>query len=209
MHEQGPRTYRPYDYIQGLILVVDNYDSFTYNLVQLIGCTTGDLRVERNDVLTTKEIRALHPDGIVISPGPGRPADAGICRKVVAELGNRIPILGICLGHQVIGEVYGAEVTYAPSLMHGKTSTICHYGHPLFHDVPEQFEATRYHSLVLHPESIPNCLEVTASTPDGVIMGVQHTSNPVEGVQFHPESVMTHEGSTLVNNWLARLGLKS
>lgn len=209
MYGQGSRTYGPHDYVQGLILVIDNYDSFTYNLVQLIGCTTGEIRVERNDVLTPKEIRVMSPDGIVISPGPGRPIDAGICNEVVAELGPTIPILGICLGHQVIGEVYGAEVTYAPTLMHGKTSTVCHHGNQLFKGVPPQFEATRYHSLVLHPQSIPDCLVVTAATPDGVIMGVQHITHPVEGVQFHPESVMTRDGPTLVNNWLARLGLQS
>ena len=191
-----------------MILVLDNYDSFTYNLVQLIGCTTPAIRVVRNDVLAPSEIDAMSLKGIVISPGPGRPSDAGICNMVVSELGSRIPILGICLGHQIIGEVYGAEVTYAPTLMHGKTSAVHHNGSDLFEGVPHLFEATRYHSLVLNPQSIPSCLNVTASTPDGVIMGVRHTSHPVEGVQFHPESVMTRDGTILINNWLNRIGVE-
>lgn len=192
-----------------MILVLDNYDSFTYNLVQLIGCTTPAIRVVRNDVLAPSEIDAMPLKGIVISPGPGRPSDAGICNMVVSELGSRIPILGICLGHQIIGEVYGAEVTYAPTLMHGKTSAVHHNGSDLFEGVPHSFEATRYHSLVLNPQSIPSCLNVTASTPDGVIMGIRHSSHPVEGVQFHPESVMTCYGSVLINNWLNRIGVES
>lgn len=188
-----------------MIFVLDNYDSFTYNLVQLIGCSTDEIRVERNDALMPSEISTLCPDGIVLSPGPGRPADAGICTAVVSELASKIPILGICLGHQAIGEVYGAEVTYAPSLMHGKTSMIHHYGTPLFRGMPDTFEATRYHSLVLAPESIPDCLEVTALTRSGVIMGVRHVKYPVEGVQFHPESIMTRDGHMLISNWLKRL----
>ena len=191
-----------------MILVLDNYDSFTYNLVQLIGCTTPAIRVVRNDVLAPSEIDAMSLKGIVVSPGPGRPSDAGICNMVVSELGSRIPILGICLGHQIIGEVYGAEVTYAPTLMHGKTSAVHHNGSDLFEGVPHLFEATRYHSLVLNPQSIPSCLNVTASTTDGVIMGVRHTSHPVEGVQFHPESVMTRDGTILINNWLNRIGVE-
>ncbi len=190
-----------------MILVIDNYDSFTYNLVQLIGCTTGKIRVERNDALTPDEVYDMNPDGIVISPGPGRPADAGICSEVVTYLGMKIPILGICLGHQVIGEVFGATVTYAPSLMHGKTSMIQHHASELFHGIPDLFEATRYHSLVLDPESIPDCLRVTATTQDGVIMGVRHASFPIEGVQFHPESIMTSEGAKLLSNWLESLKL--
>ena len=177
--------------------------------MQLIGCTTPAIRVVRNDVLAPSEIDAMSLKGIVISPGPGRPSDAGICNVVVSELGSRIPILGICLGHQIIGEVYGAEVTYAPTLMHGKTSAVHHNGSSLFEGVPHSFEATRYHSLVLNPQSIPSCLNVTASTPDGVIMGVRHSSHPVEGVQFHPESVMTRNGSVLINNWLNRIGVES
>ena len=209
MHGEGSRTYRPNDYLQGLILVIDNYDSFTYNLVQLIGCTTHAIRVVRNDALTTSDIDATPLKGIVLSPGPGRPKDAGICNSVVSELGSRIPILGICLGHQIIGEVYGAEVTYAPTLMHGKTGAVHHNGSSLFEGIPRSFEATRYHSLVLNPQFIPLCLDVTASTPDGVIMGVRHRTHPVEGVQFHPESVMTRNGSTLINNWLNRIGVES
>ncbi len=192
-----------------MIFILDNYDSFTYNLAQLIGCSTPSIRVERNDTLSPEQIAAIKPHGIVISPGPGRPKDAGVCNSVVEELGSRIPILGICLGHQVIGEVYGAEVTHAPTLMHGKTSMVHHTGQQLFQDVPDLFEATRYHSLVLNPESIPDCLEVTATTVDGVIMGVQHTSHPVEGVQFHPESIMTRDGPQLIINWLKRLGIQS
>jgi len=192
-----------------VILVIDNYDSFTYNLVQLIGCTTENLCVERNDALTLKEIRNRNPRGIVISPGPGRPTDAGICIEVVAELGMEVPILGICLGHQVIGEVFGAKVTYAPSLMHGKTSMIRHHTSGIFHGISDPFEATRYHSLVLEPESIPDCLEVTATTPDDVVMGIRHVSFPIEGVQFHPESIMTQEGSILLSNWIATLELNS
>jgi len=177
--------------------------------VQLLGCSTDAIRVERNDALTPAEIGAMNLDGIVISPGPGRPADAGICNDVVTELGTSIPILGICLGHQIIGEVHGATVTYAPTLMHGKTSMIRHNGNDLFSDVPDLFEATRYHSLVLHPESIPDCLEVTASTLDGVVMGVRHIRHPIEGVQFHPESIMTRDGCTLLNNWLKHIGLRA
>ncbi|MCY4171967.1 MAG: aminodeoxychorismate/anthranilate synthase component II [Bacteroidetes bacterium] len=192
-----------------MILVIDNYDSFTYNLVQLIGRTTDKICVERNDALTSQDVDAKNPDGIVISPGPGRPKDSGICNEVVAKLGMNIPILGICLGHQVIGEVFGASVTYAPSLMHGKTSMIHHNASTLFDGIPDPFEATRYHSLVLQPESIPTCLEVTATTQDGVIMGVRHLSFPIEGVQFHPESIMTGEGSKLLSNWLKRLNLDS
>jgi len=191
-----------------LIFVIDNYDSFTYNLVQLIGCTTDAIRVERNDALTADEIRTLNPDGIVISPGPGRPADAGICNQAVAQLGMTIPILGICLGHQIIGEVFGAQVTYAPSLMHGKTSMVKHHGGDLFKGVPDVFEATRYHSLVLDPDSIPDSLEVTATTYEGVVMGVRHHTYPIEGVQFHPESIMTGVGSTLLSNWLAKIGVE-
>lgn len=191
-----------------MILIIDNYDSFTYNLVQLIGCTTHALRVERNDAVPLAEIGAMDLDGIVISPGPGRPKDAGICKDVVSEFGARIPILGICLGHQTIGEIYGANVTHAPSLMHGKTSMISHQGHGLFKDIAMPFEATRYHSLVLEPESIPDCLEVTASTSDGVIMGIRHVTDPVEGVQFHPESIMTRDGHLLIRNWLQSLALE-
>lgn len=191
-----------------MIFVIDNYDSFTYNLVQLIGCTTDAIRVERNDALTADEIRTLNPDGIVISPGPGRPADAGICNQAVAQLGMTIPILGICLGHQIIGEVFGAQVTYAPSLMHGKTSMVKHHGGDLFKGVPDVFEATRYHSLVLDPDSIPDSLEVTATTYEGVVMGVRHHTYPIEGVQFHPESIMTGVGSKLLSNWLAKIGVE-
>jgi len=192
-----------------LIFVIDNYDSFTYNLVQLIGCTTDVIRVERNDTITMEDIREVNPDGIVISPGPGRPADAGICNQVVGQLGRTIPVLGICLGHQIIGEVFGAQVTYAPCLMHGKTSMIRHHGHDLFKGIPDVFEATRYHSLVLDPESIPDSIEVTATTYDGVIMGVCHHTYPIEGVQFHPESIMTNEGSKLLSNWLTKIGYDS
>ena len=190
-----------------MILVVDNYDSFTYNLVHLIGRHGIDLRVIRNDEMTVAEVEALRPDGILISPGPGRPADAGISKALIEQLGDRIPILGVCLGHQAIGEVFGATVTYAPELMHGKTSDVLHHDGGVFAGAPSPMTATRYHSLTLAPDTIPDQLEVTARTPDGTIMGVRHRTLPIEGVQFHPESVLTEHGPLLVDNWLFRCGV--
>ncbi len=192
-----------------MIVIIDNYDSFTYNLVHLVGRHTDRLEVVRNDVVTCDWVKAQAPAGVLISPGPGRPANAGICKEVITRLGPELPILGICLGHQAIAEVYGATVTYAPTLMHGKTSTITHTGNDLYLGVPESFEATRYHSLVVDPDSIPRDLEITATTAEGVIMGIRHKQHPVEGVQFHPESVLTDHGPTLIYNWLNRIGALS
>jgi len=188
-----------------MILVIDNYDSFTYNLVQYLGELGADLEVHRNDKLTVDEAESMRPAGIIISPGPGTPDDAGISLELLRRLGPKIPFLGVCLGHQCIGQIYGGRVVGAPSLMHGKTSMIHHEGSDLYRDVPNPFEATRYHSLVVAPESIPACLEVTSRTADGVIMGLRHRQYPVEGVQFHPESILTFDGKTLLRNFLRRL----
>jgi anthranilate synthase/aminodeoxychorismate synthase-like glutamine amidotransferase len=187
-----------------VILVLDNYDSFTYNLVHLVARSAA-VRVVRNDALTVEEVRTLRPDGLLISPGPGRPADAGITEAVIRELGADIPILGVCLGHQAIGEVFGGTVTYAPTLMHGKTSAILHEGTGLFEGAAPGFTATRYHSLVVDRATLPDVLAVTARTEDGVIMGLRHRTWPVEGIQFHPESVLTTEGPKLIDNWLRRV----
>lgn len=195
-----------------MILIIDNYDSFTYNLVHLLSAGRSraaagswDTRVVRNDEITTDEIDTLAPRGILISPGPGRPADAGITNEVIRRFSADIPILGVCLGHQAIGEVFGGRVTYAPSLMHGKTSRIVHESDPLFEGVSSPFIATRYHSLVIDPDSLPDCLDVTARTEDGVIMGVRHRDLPLSGIQFHPESLLTVEGPRMIRNWLASL----
>ncbi|GAB5408767.1 MAG: aminodeoxychorismate/anthranilate synthase component II [Balneolaceae bacterium] len=184
-----------------MILIIDNYDSFTYNLVHLVAVETDDYKVIRNDALTLEEIKSLNPTKILVSPGPGRPHDAGITEEVIRELGREIPILGVCLGHQAIGEVYGAEVVYAPSLMHGKVSSVEHDGKSIFENVEENFIATRYHSLVLDPDSIPDELEVTAKTGD-IVMGIRHKELPIEGIQFHPESILTTEGPKMIKNWL-------
>ncbi|MDR8392336.1 aminodeoxychorismate/anthranilate synthase component II [Aliifodinibius sp. S!AR15-10] len=185
-----------------MILIIDNYDSFTYNLVHIVGQQTDDYRVVRNDQLTVEEVEELNPDGILISPGPGRPDEAGITEPVIKALGDRIPVLGVCLGHQAIGEVFGGKVIHAPKLMHGKTSQIYHDGKSIFEGVEDGFTATRYHSLVLDPDQIPEELEVTARSEDKVIMGVRHRKHPIEGIQFHPESILTNEGPKLVMNWL-------
>ncbi len=188
-----------------MILVVDNYDSFTYNLVHLVAAATPDVRVVRNDAVTVEDVAAMAPDGILISPGPGRPADAGISEALIRELGPTVPIFGVCLGHQAIGEVYGGRVVHAETLMHGKTSLIRHADQGVFAGVAPDFTATRYHSLVVDRASLPDVLEVTAETSEGVIMGLRHREFPVEGVQFHPESVLTTEGPKLVANWVERL----
>lgn len=185
-----------------MILIIDNYDSFTYNLVHIVAEHTDAYRVIRNDDMTVAEIAELNPSRILISPGPGRPADAGVTEPVIRELGSSIPVLGVCLGHQAIGEVYGGNVIHAPRLMHGKTSEIYHDGKTIFEGIPDGFTATRYHSLVLDPGSIPDALEITARSGDDVIMGVRHRRYPVEGIQFHPESILTTEGPGIVRNWL-------
>ena len=185
------------------VLVIDNYDSFVYNLVQELGELGADPVVHRNDAIDVTGIRAAAPDLILISPGPGRPEDAGVSMAVIEELAGVIPILGVCLGHQAIGQVFGGDVVQAPSLMHGKTSAIHHDGKGVFVGLPDPFTATRYHSLVVEPSTMPADLEVTARTSDGVIMGVRHRTLAVEGVQFHPESLLTPEGPSLLANFLA------
>jgi anthranilate synthase/aminodeoxychorismate synthase-like glutamine amidotransferase len=185
-----------------MILVIDNYDSFTYNIVQEMGELGAELSVYRNDDITVDRIRRLQPERIVISPGPGYPIDAGISLDVIRELGAEIPILGICLGHQSIGEAYGGKVIHAPELMHGKTSMIQHMGDILFDDIPTPFEATRYHSLIVEESSLPESLEVTAYTATGEIMGLRHKEYPVVGVQFHPESILTGYGMKMLQNFL-------
>ena len=185
------------------VLVIDNYDSFVYNLVQELGELGADPVVRRNDAIDVAGIRAAAPDLILISPGPGRPEDAGVTPSVIGELAGVIPILGVCLGHQAIGQVFGGQIVQAPSLMHGKTSAIHHDGRGVFVGLPDPFIATRYHSLVVDPATVPDVLEVTARTSDGVIMGLRHRTLAVEGVQFHPESLLTPEGPTLLSNFLA------
>ena len=187
-----------------MILVLDNYDSFTYNLVHLVGRHTDDLEVIRNDDHTVEEVAAMDPDGILISPGPGRPAEAGITEPLIREVGDRIPILGVCLGHQAIGEVFGGEVVQAAELMHGKTSPVQHEGQGVFQNIAPSFEATRYHSLVIGRDAFPHDeLEITAEAEDGTIMGLQHRTLPLHGIQFHPESVMTRAGPQIIENWLS------
>jgi anthranilate synthase component 2 len=190
-----------------MILMIDNYDSFTYNLVQYLGELGADVETVRNDAITIAEIRELGPQGIVISPGPCTPDDAGISLEVVAELGDLFPILGVCLGHQCIGQVFGGRVVRADQVMHGKTSLMQHGGEGVFAGLPQPFEATRYHSLVLQKDAIPECLEVTAWTEkaDGEIeeiMGLKHKNLPIEGVQFHPESILTRCGHDLLQNFI-------
>ena len=185
-----------------MLLVIDNYDSFTYNLVQYFGELGADVMVHRNDAISVAEIRSLRPDRICISPGPGRPEHAGICADVVRELGSDIPILGVCLGHQCIAQVFGGDVVRAEKLMHGKTSIINHANRGIFQDLAQPLEATRYHSLVVKLESFPKSLEITATADDGEIMGLQHRQLPIHGVQFHPESILTTEGKRLLANFL-------
>jgi anthranilate synthase component 2 len=186
-----------------MILVIDNYDSFTYNLVQYLGELGAELRVRRNDQVTIGEIEAMAPEQILISPGPGRPEDAGISVDVIRRFGPSVPVLGVCLGHQAIGVVYGGTVCRAITPMHGKTSTVVHDGKGLFHGIAAPFLAGRYHSLVISNEEVPNELEVAARTKeDGTIMAVRHRSYPVHGVQFHPESVLTDEGRHILRNFL-------
>jgi len=185
------------------ILVIDNYDSFTFNLVQLIGKYTDDIIVKRNDKTSLDEINDLKPDKIVISPGPGTPDESGISLTVIKILGEKTPTLGVCLGHQGIGYCFGGRIIHAPSLMHGKTSKIFHDGKTIYQNIEQNFEAGRYHSLIIEKESIPDVLEITSQTEDEIIMGVRHKYFPVEGIQFHPESILTKVGDQLIKNWLA------
>ena len=185
-----------------MLLVIDNYDSFTYNLVQYFGELGADPVVKRNDTISPEEIGKLKPTRIVISPGPGKPTDAGISMEVIRRMGPTIPILGVCLGHQCIAEVFGGKVVRADRLMHGKTSPIRHQGTGVFIGLPNPFEATRYHSLIVERSSVPACLQVTADTAEEEIMGLQHREFPVHGVQFHPESILSREGKDLLRNFL-------
>ena len=185
-----------------MLLVLDNYDSFTYNLVQYFGELGADMKIFRNDALTVDDVKALAPDRICISPGPCTPNEAGISLDLIRELGPTIPILGVCLGHQSIGQVYGGEVVRADRLMHGKTSPIHHNSTSVFQGLPSPFEATRYHSLIVKRETLPDCLEITAWTEEGEIMGLRHKQHPVHGVQFHPESILTEHGRIMLENFL-------
>lgn len=198
-----------------MIIVIDNYDSFTYNLVQYLGelgaefPIATEIQVYRNDQITLDQIRQLQPDGIVISPGPGRPEDAGISLDLIQQLGSSLPILGVCLGHQSIGQVFGGQIVSAPELMHGKTSQVSHTGVGVFQGLENPLTATRYHSLVIERQTCPDVLEITAWVEDGTIMGVRHRNYPlVEGVQFHPESVLTTSGKQLLRNFLKQLEKK-
>jgi anthranilate synthase/aminodeoxychorismate synthase-like glutamine amidotransferase len=185
-----------------MLLLLDNYDSFTYNIYQYLAELNADVLVVRNDKITVEEVVALNPDKIVISPGPNDPARAGISNDVILRFGGSIPILGICLGHQCIGYAFGSTVSRTSEIMHGKTSAIYHDGKGIFHSMPNPFNAIRYHSLAIEEQTIPATLEVTARTQDGVVMGVRHRSLAVEGIQFHPESIMTESGKTLLQNFL-------
>jgi anthranilate synthase/aminodeoxychorismate synthase-like glutamine amidotransferase len=191
------------------VLVIDNYDSFVYNLVQYLGELGADPVVHRHDEIDLADAERLAPDAVLISPGPGRPEDAGLSNDLIREWAGQVPILGVCLGHQCIGQVFGGEVVRAPEVMHGKTSWIRHDGAGVFAGLPAPLEATRYHSLVVDPASVPDDLEVTATTDDGIIMGLRHRRHWVEGVQFHPESILTSAGHDLLRNFLAAAGQRS
>jgi anthranilate synthase/aminodeoxychorismate synthase-like glutamine amidotransferase len=199
----GAGTFRP---VAGpRVLVIDNYDSFVYNLVQYLGELGATPVVHRHDVLTLGQLRDLEPDAVLVSPGPGRPEGAGVSNDAIRDFGERgVPVLGVCLGLQCIGQIYGGEVVRAPRVMHGKTSEIRHTGSGVFAGLPNPITATRYHSLVVDPASVPSCLEVTAEAEDGVVMGLRHRDFPIEGVQFHPESILTEAGHDLLRNFLAR-----
>lgn len=188
-----------------MILVIDNYDSFTYNLVQYLGELGADVVVKRNDAASVEQIRALQPNGILISPGPGRPEEAGVSMEVIERLGPSTPIFGVCLGHQSIAQHFGASIVRAERLMHGRTSQIHHHGRGVFSDLPSPLTATRYHSLIVKRDTVPNELEITAWTDRDEVMGVRHAELPIEGVQFHPESFLTEHGHALIRNWLSSL----
>jgi len=186
------------------VLVIDNYDSFVYNLVQYLGELGAEPEVHRHDALTLDELRAVEPDAVLVSPGPGRPEDAGVSIDAIAAFGEAgVPVLGVCLGHQCIGALYGGDVVRAERVMHGKTSEVQHSGEGVFAGLPSPLTATRYHSLVVDADTVPDCLEVTATTVDGVVMGLRHRELPVHGVQFHPEAVLTASGHDLLRNFLA------
>ncbi len=187
------------------VLVIDNYDSFVYNLVQYLGAAGADPIVHRHDAITLEQAIDLDPDGVLISPGPGTPDQAGISNDVIRHFTGRKPVLGVCLGHQAIGEVFGGEVVRAPEVMHGKTSLVRHAGKGVFTGLPQPLEATRYHSLVVERSSVPDALEITAETDDGIVMGLRHREHPTEGVQFHPESILTAGGHDLVGNFLEQV----
>jgi anthranilate synthase component II len=187
-----------------LILLIDNYDSFTYNVYQLMSILGADVEVRRNDEISLDDVREMRPQGVVVSPGPGDPGEAGISCDVLRELGGEVPILGVCLGHQCVGAAFGGSIVRAPELMHGKTSQVYHHNEGVFDGLPSPFSAVRYHSLSVERDSLPACLEITAETGDGVIMGLRHRELPIEGVQFHPESVLTLEGPKLLKNFLER-----
>lgn len=191
-----------------MILLIDNYDSFTYNLVHYLGELGARVTVWRNDMISVSDALALKPEAVVLSPGPGRPESAGISLELVRTAPADLPIFGVCLGHQTIGEAFGADVVRADELMHGKTSRVHHSGTGVFKGLPDGFSATRYHSLTVAPDSVPDTLEVTARTEDGVIMGLQHRDRPVHGVQFHPESIASEHGHALLGNFLNSAGLK-
>ncbi len=186
-----------------MILMIDNYDSFTYNLVQYLRCLQEEIMVCRNDSLDIEEIKKMDIDMIVLSPGPGMPSDAGICSQVVSIFKGRLPILGICLGHQVIGEVFGGKIVCAKEPVHGKVHTITHRGEGLFRNMPNPLQVTRYHSLIIERESLPQCLQITAQTASGEIMGIRHKKYMIEGVQFHPEAILTQMGLEMMQNFLA------
>ena len=192
-----------------LVFIVDNYDSFTYNIAQELGELGAVVEVARHDAFTVDQLRDLAPDGIVISPGPGTPADAGLSNDVIRAFAGVTPLLGVCLGHQCIAEVYGGDIVRAPELVHGKTSLIHHDGQGVFAGLPQPFDATRYHSLVVDPASVPAVLQVTARTDNGLIMGLRHLELAVEGVQFHPESILTSAGMDLLGNYLRMLTLSA
>ena len=185
-----------------MILVIDNYDSFTYNLVQYLGELGADVAVYRNDAITVDGIGEMKPERLLISPGPGVPDSAGVTLEAIRAFAGKMPILGVCLGHQAIGQAFGGEVVRAPYLMHGKISEICHDSATIFRGVPYRFKATRYHSLIVEKASLPAMLEVSATTPDGIIMGIRHRDFPIEGVQFHPESILNQEGKKILKNFL-------
>lgn len=185
-----------------MILVIDNYDSFTYNLVQYLGEMGAHVEVFRNDVISVGQMRKLAPERLLISPGPGMPSGAGVTLEAIRAFAGKIPILGVCLGHQAIGEAFGGKVTRAPYIMHGKTTEVCHDSQTIFRGLPYRFRATRYHSLVVEREGLPDILEVSATSPDGIVMGLRHRKYKIEGVQFHPESVMTEYGKMLLENFL-------